>query len=440
LLVGLTKEVVVGRKGKVLSVREQSEAVRLSAQGLGLHDIARVLGRSSQPIRAVLRGDYHPAKGITEAERDQMAAWAAEGLGAEAIAERTGFHPGSVRRAVARARRAASWCPGPGRLTLAEREAVLTGLVRGHSLRAIARQLGRHPSTISREVTANGGRDAYKAWQAHDRAAAAARRPKVAKLARCPALRAKVAEWLVELWSPQEISERLAAEFGHDPFMQVSHETIYQSLYVQGRGALRKELTTCLRTGRAARRPHGRLEHRGRVPGMVMISERPPEVEDRAVPGHWEGDLIMGAANRSAVGTLVERTTRYLLLLHLADAKAATVEAAMRRAITTLPAEMFRTITWDQGTEMARHAAFSVATGVQVYFCDPHSPWQRGSNENTNGLLRQYLPKGTDLSVHTQEDLDRIARSLNNRPRQTLGWLKPSEKLAQLLPTVAVTG
>jgi IS30 family transposase len=232
----------------------------------------------------------------------------------------------------------------------------------------------------------------------------------------------------------------LAAEFGHDPFMQVSHETIYQSLYVQGRGALRKELTTCLRTGRAARRPHGRLEHRGRIPGMVMISERPPEVEDRAVPGHWEGDLIMGAANRSAVGTLVERTTRYLLLLHLADAKAATVEAAMRRAITTLPAEMFRTITWDQGTEMARHAAFSVATGVQVYFCDPHSPWQRGSNENTNGLLRQYLPKGTDLSVHTQEDLDRIARSLNNRPRQTLGWLKPSEKLAQLLPTVAVTG
>lgn len=220
--------------------------------------------------------------------------------------------------------------------------------------------------------------------------------------------------------------------------MWVSHETVYKSLYVQGRGALRKELAACLRTGRAARKPRGRLEQRGHIPGMVMVSERPPEVEDRAVPGHWEGDLIIGANNRSAVGTLVERTTRYVLLLHLADARAETVAKAMQEAIKALPAEMFRTITWDQGSEMARHAAFSVDTGVQVYFCDPHSPWQRGTNENTNGLLRQYLPKGTDLSAHSPEDLARIARSLNNRPRKTLEWSKPAEKLAELLPTVAV--
>lgn len=371
-----------------------------------------------------------------------MAAWAAQGLAPRRIAELTGWHSWTVRRILARgrARQGAEWHPSPARLSADEREQVMLGVRDGLSYRAIAARAGRAPSTIAREVKANGGRAAYSSWRAHGRAGEQARRPKATKLLTCPALAAQVGEWLEELWSPKQISERLRAELGHDPIMRVSHETIYKSLYVQGRGALRQELAACLRSGRAARRPQGRLERRGRIADMVMISERPAEVDDRAVPGHWEGDLIMGAGNLSAVGTLVERTTRYVLLLHLANAQAATVDQAMRRAIATLPAEMFRTITWDQGSEMARHARFSIDTGIEVYFCDPHSPWQRGSNENTNGLLRQYMPKSTDLSVHSQDDLDRIARSLNNRPRQTLGWLKPSEKLAQLLPTVAVTG
>jgi IS30 family transposase len=216
--------------------------------------------------------------------------------------------------------------------------------------------------------------------------------------------------------------------------MWVSHETIYQSLFVQGRGELRRELARCLRSGRTQRRPRGSAKAGGRIRDMVNISARPAEVADRAVPGHWEGDLIMGAFNRSAVGTLVERTTRFVLLLHLADGHGAeAVEAAMRKAIGTLPAELVRSITWDQGIELARHLEFTIATDIPVYFCDPHSPWQRGSNENTNGLLRQYMPKGTDLSQHSPEDLARFQRSLNGRPRKTLGYMKPSEKLAELL-------
>jgi len=214
----------------------------------------------------------------------------------------------------------------------------------------------------------------------------------------------------------------------------MSHETIYQALFVQGRGELRRELARCLRTGRAKRRPRHRPENTGRIRDMVMISERPAEAADRAVPGHWEGDLIIGKDGRSAVGTLVERATRYTMLLHLPDGRgAASVDQAMRQAIGALPGELFRTITWDQGKEMAYHAQFTIATGVQVYFCDPHKPWQRGSNENTNGLLRQYMPKSTDLSAHTADDLAGFARSLNNRPRKTLGYMKPSEKLAELL-------
>ena len=248
----------------------------------------------------------------------------------------------------------------------------------------------------------------------------------------------QVTAWLEELWSPKEISGRLTREHPNDPTMHVSHETIYQSLYVQGRGELRRELARCLRSGRTQRKAQGRIETRGRIKDMVMISERPAEVEDRAVPGHWEGDLVMGAGGRSAVGTLVERSTRYLLLLHLPDGKGAVeVEAAMKAAIATLPRELAKTITWDQGKEMARHSEFSIATGIPVYFCDPHSPWQRGSNENTNGLLRQYLPKGTDLSKQSTEDLARIQRSLNGRPRETLQFMTPSEKLAEL---VAFTG
>ena len=332
----------------------------------------------------------------------------------------------------------AIWQPAPGRLTLEEREEISLGIHRGESLSAISRELGRSASTVTREVTANGGREHYRAWRAHRRAHDAARRPKTAKLA-CPRLAAQVTAWLQEWWSPEEIAQRLRLEFPDDPMMRVSHETIYQSLFVQGRGELRRELTRCLRTGRATRRPRSRTsDGRGHLPGMVLISDRPAEVDDRAVPGHWEGDLLIGKNNRSAVGTLVERSTRYVLLVHLPDGyDAVSVETAMRHAITKLPSELFRTITWDRGKEMARHAEFSVATGVQIYFCDPHSPWQRGTNENTNGLLRQYMPKGTDLSVFTEDDLDRFARSLNNRPRKTLDYLKPSERLAELL---ALTG
>ena len=220
--------------------------------------------------------------------------------------------------------------------------------------------------------------------------------------------------------------------------MRVSHETIYQSLFVQGRGELRRELARCLRSGRAARKPRGLADGRGRIPGMVMLSERPAEADDRAVPGHWEGDLILGAGSRSAVGTLVERSSRMVLLLHLPDGKSAEqVETAMRAAISKLPSSLARTITWDQGAEMSTHAAFTTTTGIPIYFCDPHSPWQRGSNENTNGLLRQYLPKGTDLSIVSREELDAIQDSLNGRPRKTLGYLTPSEKLAEFLALTA---
>jgi len=241
------------------------------------------------------------------------------------------------------------------------------------------------------------------------------------------------AEWLEEFWSPEEISRRLRLEFPDDPMMRVSHETIYQSLFVQGRGALRRELTRCLRSGRTERRPQGRAERRARFPGMVTISERPAEVDDRAVPGHWEGDLIIGQNGESAIATLVERSTRYVMLARVADQTATTVREAITAQILTLPGHLRRSLTWDRGKEMSQHLAFTVDTDIDVYFCDPRSPWQRGSNENTNGLLRQYFPKGTDLSTHSQEQLNAAAASLNNRPRETLGWKKPSEKLAELL-------
>jgi len=320
---------------------------------------------------------------------------------------------------------------------MTEREEIRAALERGESFTQMAQAISRSVSTVSREVARNGGRGGYRAWAAQCSAALNARRPKALKLIAGP-LAEQVTTWLEEWWSPEEIARRLRIEFPGDPMMWVSHETIYQSLFVQGRGELRRELHRCLRSGRAQRRPQGRLEQGTRISEMVMISERPAEAKDRAVPGHWEGDLIIGKANKSAVGTLVERSTRFVLLLHLPDGREAHhVEEAMRSAIEQLPAELVRSITWDQGTEMARHREFTVATGVPVYFCDPHSPWQRGSNENTNGLLRQYMPKGTDLSVHSAEDLARFSRSLNNRPRETLGFMKPSEKLTEL---IALTG
>ena len=379
---------------------------------------------------------------LTREDRQRIIGLVADGMRAVEVAGEVARSTGLVHRVIREVggvARRGDWDPSPARLSASEREAIRSGLDAGKSSRTIARCLGRAPSTVSREVNANGGRDRYAGWRAHRRACDLARRPKVAKLARCERLRTQVETWLSEeLWSPAQISTQLRIEFPDDPMMRVSPETIYQSLYVQGRGALRKELAACLRTGRAIRRNRSRLERRGRIADMVMISQRPAEIEDRAVPGHWEGDLMIGKDNNSAVGTLVERSTRYVMLLHLpADHTAETVRTAMTTKISTLPGHLVRSITWDQGSEMAHHVAFSVDTGIDIYFCDPHSPWQRGSNENTNGLLRQWMPKGTDLSVHTEADLDTIAYKLNNRPRQTLGWMKPSQALAQLVAPTA---
>jgi transposase, IS30 family len=328
------------------------------------------------------------------------------------------------------------WTPRAGRLSVDEREQILTGLAQAESLSSIARSLCRSPSSVTREVKANGGREHYSVWRSHHRAQEQTRRPKPAKLCRGPLL-TEVSKRLGQLWSPKEISKRLRLDYPDDLEMRVSHETIYQSLYVQGRGELRRELARCLRSGRTRRKtPTG--PRPGRVTDMVMISDRPAEVEDRAIPGHWEGDLILGAGGRSAVGTLVERTTRLTLLLHLPDGRTGVdVEKAMRKAVKSLPSELSRSITWDQGVEMCRHLDFTVKTGIPIYFCDPHSPWQRGSNENTNGLLRQYMPKGTDLTKHSAADLRRFQRSLNGRPRMTLDYMTPLEKFTEL---VALTG
>ncbi len=319
-------------------------------------------------------------------------------------------------------------------LSVEEREEISRGLADGRSLRAIASGIGRAPSTVSREVERNGGRSAYRAHRAERRARHAATRPKPAKLATCPRLRQLVERKLEKRWSPRQIADWLVDEYPLDGELRVSHETIYQSLYVQGRGALRHELHRALRTGRAIRRPvgHSKNKARSHIPEMVMISERPAEVADRAVPGHWEGDLIIGT-RRTCMGTLVERSTRFVMLMKLENGTAEEVRRAMTKKILTLPKELRRSITWDQGNEMAQHREFTVATGVQIYFCDPHSPWQRGTNENTNGLLRQYFPKSTDLSAHSQSHLNAVARELNERPRATLGRRTPLDKLAEAL-------
>ncbi len=324
----------------------------------------------------------------------------------------------------------------PLRLSLAEREEVSLGLRTGRSFRAIAGMIGRAPSTVSREVWNNGGRSRYRAWRADEAAAERSGWPKPFKLAMNKRLRDEVAQRLAKYWSPEQISHRLRADFPDEPEMQVSHETIYRSLYVQTRGALRKELQACLRTGRAQRKPRGRCRSvtSGRIKDMVLISQRPADVDDRAVPGHWEGDLILGRHGRSAVATLVERQTRFVMLVRLgADRTAEHVSAVLADHVRTLPKQLKRSLTWDQGKEMADHRRFSIQTGIPVYFCDPYSPWQRGSNENTNGLVRQYLPRSTDLSTFDQAQLDDIAAELNGRPRQTLDWVTPSEKLEAVL-------
>jgi IS30 family transposase len=323
-----------------------------------------------------------------------------------------------------------------GRLSFAEREEISRGLARGMSLRAIAAELGRSGSTISREVAAHGGRSRYRAATADQQAWSRATRPKTCKLATNPALAGVVAEKLTRRWSPQQIAGWLKATYPDNQQMQVSHESIYRTLFVQSRGALRKELTAYLRTGRVIRRPQGvRLpDGRGGRPGILHISERPAEAEDRAVPGHWEGDLVFGKY-MSPVATLVERSTRFVMLVALpgGDHKADAVADALAAAVQHLPSHLAKSVTWDQGHEMAQHARFTAATGIEVYFCDPKSPWQRGSNENTNGLLRQYLPRRLDFRTLTQADFDAIALELNERPRQTLGFKTPSQALAEVL-------
>jgi transposase, IS30 family len=341
---------------------------------------------------------------------------------------------GGVRQAAPRA-------PSSGRFLRAwEREEIAVGLAAGLSYRQIAARLapGRAASTVSREVRRNSVRGVYRAHLAAREAQQRARRPERAKLAVNGELRAWVEEKLALCWSPEQVSARLEAEFPGREDMRVSTETIYQSLYVQGRGALRRELAACLRSGRAVRRPRrAGLDGRGRIAGMVSISERPAEAADRAVPGHWEGDLIAGRASKTHAGTLVERSTRFTMLVPLPDGKApADFADAVIPVIAGLPEALRRSLTWDRGTEMAQHQRIAVDADVDLYFCDPHSPWQRGTNENTNGLLRQYFPKGTDIPADPPR-LQAVADELNGRPRKTLGWKTPAEALAEFLDAQA---
>jgi IS30 family transposase len=317
-----------------------------------------------------------------------------------------------------------------------EREEISRGLARGLAIREIAKRLGRAASTVSREIKRNGGRSAYRAADAEAQAWRRGRRPQLCLLARRPRLRNWVAEHLQRDWSPRQIAIGLQRTFAHDRSMRVSHETIYRSLFVQARNVLKKELTAHLRRGALMRRPRtGRAAQPSVIDG-VSIHERPPEAADRAVPGHWEGDLLMGGGS-SQIATLVERHSRYVMLVKLESKDSRALAKALANKIRQLPAQLRRSLTWDRGTEMAAHKEFTIATDVQVYFCDPRSPWQRGSNENTNGLLRQYFPKGMDLSNITQAELDRVALLLNERPRETLNWLTPLEALRL---TVASTG
>jgi IS30 family transposase len=321
-------------------------------------------------------------------------------------------------------------------LTFAEREEIAVARAGGESMRAIARRLGRSPSTVSRELSRNSDRAGrYRATTAHAHAYVRASRPKPSKLAVNLKLRGQVEEDLRRRYSPEQIVGRLRRQFPDDPEMRVSAETIYQSLYVQSRGALRRDLTKCLRTGRALRRPRRQPHQRkNRIPDMINITERPAEADDRAVPGHWEGDLILGKNNLSAIGTLVERTTGYTMLVHLPNGyKAEQVRDALTKKIQTIPDILRASLTWDQGIEMHEWKDVSVAGDIDIYFCDPHSPWQRATCENTNGLLRQYFPKGTDLTVHSAIDLDWVATELNDRPRKRLGFAKPIEEIGPLL-------
>jgi IS30 family transposase len=368
-------------------------------------------------------------------ERWRIAELSAQGWTTRLIARDTGRGHGVVATHLRLMRRPPAREPvrSPLPLSVAEREEISRGLAGGESLRAIAARLGRAPSTVSREVAANGGRRRYRACRADKAALRRMRRPKTSKLAACPRLRAEVEAKLEVRWSPQQIPGWLVETFPGDAEMRASHETIYLSLFVQSRGALRKDLTRYLRSGHSTRRPRGSsvMNGQGQLRGVLNIRERPAEAEDRAVPGHWEGDLLFGSRMK-AIATLVERKTRFVMLIALPDGHRADVVAdALARKIIELPEQLRRSLTWDK--EMASHARFSDETGVPVYFCDPRSPWQRGSNENTNGLLRQYFPKRAPIAHYSEAELDAVAAELNGRPRRTLGWKTPSQALDEVL-------
>jgi IS30 family transposase len=323
-------------------------------------------------------------------------------------------------------------------LTLAEREEISRAVVAGHSIRSIAAQLGRAPSTISREIKRNGGQECYRASQADQSAWDRGRRPKTGKLVENRTLARIVAGKLRLQWSPEQVAGWLKRTYPDDTSRQVSHETIYRSLFIQARGALKKELVEHLRRSRVMRRSRHhtqKTDHHGRITETVSISERPASVEDRALPGHWEGDLLFGSKN-SQIATLVERNTRYAMLVKVSGKDTETVINALIKHARKLPEELYQSLTWDRGKEMAEHKRFTLATDIQVYFCDPQNPWQRGTNENTNGLLRQYLPKGTDLSGYSQAKLNAVARRLNERPRKTLNYETPAERFHQTVASI----
>jgi transposase, IS30 family len=381
------------------------------------------------------RGPRGPYRLLTPTERAEIEARFRAGARVREVMARFGVpHTSACRIQAETALTRPRVVCSPHRLSFEERERIFVGVCRGESDSEIARALGRHRSTVGREIRRCSERRQYRPLQAERVARRLARRPKPTKLSSCPQLVRTVQDGLERRWSPQQISARLKVDHPDDEGMRISHETIYRSLYVQSRGELRRQLTANLRTGRSTRRSSGRIHARERIAEMVPIAERPPEVDERRVPGHWEGDLLIGAANKSAIATLVERQTRYVLLARLGhDRSTANVIRALKARITELPAHLLKSLTWDQGQELSAHKRFTSDTGIQVYFCDPRSPWQRGSNENTNGLLRQYLPRKFDLAARSQVELDQIAAELNGRPRQTLQWSTPAEKMQALL-------